>query len=134
MEAPATRGSHFVSCQLVDGAGRLVSAGLCEMPATDREGTLVRVSALDRPGTFVQRCVLGSLTHFELHLHDGRRFAARLVEAGFTVQEGRTCLLALTPLERPAQPPRAPRNRPATGSPTAPSSASWPAVISSEAF
>jgi hypothetical protein len=105
MEASAKREPDSIPCQLLDAAGGLVSAGLCELPATDRRESQVRVTALDRPGTFVQRCVLGTLTRLELRLPDGRRFAARLVAAGFTAQAGRTCLLAITPTEPPAPPP-----------------------------
>ena len=61
----------------------------------DARGMRVRVTALDRPGAFVQRCVLGALTTVGLQLAGGEPLTARIERADFDRGEGRTCVLVV---------------------------------------
>ena len=87
-------------------------AGLCQVLNTDATGTRVRVTALDRPGAFVQRCVLGALTTVVLQLGDGEQMTARIERVDFDSREGRTCVLVVPAASATApRPPSAPRGR-----------------------
>ncbi len=104
MGVPPRTAWERTPCRLVDAAGELVSGGLCQVLDPDASGTRVRVTALDRPGAFVQRCVLGALTTIVLQLADGAPVTARVERVDFDSHEGRTCILVV-----PAASPTAPR-------------------------
>ena len=110
MGAPPRTARERTPCRLVDAAGELVSGGLCQVLDRDARGTRVRVTALDRPGAVVQRCVLGALTTVVLQLADGEQLTARIERVDFDNREGRTCVLVVPAAAATApRPPSAPR-------------------------
>jgi hypothetical protein len=82
-------------CRLLDAAGQVVSLGQYVLLPVIGGVTRVRVTALDRPGAFVQRCVLGSRSTLVLELADGDRTAAAVESTAFDPAVGRSCLLTL---------------------------------------
>ena len=95
MGAPPRTARERTPCRLVDAAGELVSGGLCQVLGRDARGTRVRVTALDRPGAVVQRCVLGALTTVGLQLAGGEPLTARIERVDFDRDAGRTCVLVV---------------------------------------
>jgi hypothetical protein len=83
-----------LGCHVYDRAGNELTGGSClfedESPAPE-----VVVTALDRPGQLIQRCLLGGMRELWLHLRDGRLVPGRLEQIYFQPDVGRVCVIRM---------------------------------------
>lgn len=79
-------------CHLEELDGTPLAAGLARMDDATPQAT---VTALDRPGRVVQRCLLGGLRDLRLRLGDAAPVPVRIERITFDPALGRTCTLRL---------------------------------------
>jgi hypothetical protein len=89
--------AHAVACHLFEPDGTPLAAGTAEVDARAAIPTAV-VTALDRPGRIVQRCLVGGLQRLRLQLDGGTPVAVLVERIVFDPRRGRVCTLRFDPL------------------------------------
>ena len=99
-----------IACWLSEPDGTLLCRGIAHLPTTPQTKE-VRVTAVDRPGRLVHRCLLGPIQRIVLSLADGRCLPARVERLFFDPRLGRTCVLQVSAPSIPAAAVRSPQRQ-----------------------
>ncbi len=88
--------ARTVACDLYEPDGTPLSAGTARLRPALAAWEAV-VTALDRPGQVVQRCLLGGVQELHVRLDGAAPLTARVERVSYDPTLGRTCTLRLEP-------------------------------------